>query len=88
MYSHTGTGLQKASHERMMGDQGRKVVKERLGHNVNSYDHYKNLREEQASDFDNAWQRMAKDMGFSSNMANNRLEFGSSGSYTGAHRQS
>jgi len=31
MYDNTGTGLQKASHERMLNDKGRKVVKERLG---------------------------------------------------------
>jgi hypothetical protein len=30
MYDHSGTGLQKASHERMLNDQGRKIVKERM----------------------------------------------------------
>lgn len=52
MYSNSGTGLQKASHERMLNDQGRKVVKEKLGNQTNSYDHYKNMREEEASQFD------------------------------------
>jgi hypothetical protein len=31
MYDNSGTGLQKASHERMLNDKGRKVVKERMG---------------------------------------------------------
>lgn len=31
MYDNTGTGLQKASHERMLNDKGRKVVKEKIG---------------------------------------------------------
>ena len=30
MYQNTATGLEKASHERMMNGQGRKIVKERV----------------------------------------------------------
>jgi len=52
MYAHSGTGLQKASHERMLNDRGRKVVKERLGEQMNSYDHFKNMKEEEAGGFD------------------------------------
>ena len=52
MYDHTGTGLQKASHERMLNDKGRKIVKERAGGQITNYDHYKNMREEDASEFD------------------------------------
>ena len=55
LYDNSGTGLSKASHERMLNDKGRKVVKERLGDNFNSYDYYKNLSEDMASDFDNQW---------------------------------
>lgn len=73
MYEHTGTGLQKASHERMLNEKGRKVVKERLGNQANSYEHYKNMREEDAMGFDNEWTGMAQKIGFNSNLANNRL---------------
>lgn len=48
MYDNTGTGLQKASHERMLNDKGRKVVKEKIGGQMNNYDFYKNMREEEA----------------------------------------
>lgn len=76
MYSHTGTGLQKASHERMLNDQGRKVVKEKLGNQLNSYDHYKNLREEDAPTFDQQWNQMANQLGFRSNAMSNALGYG------------
>ena len=52
MYDNSGTGLQKASHERMLNDKGRKIVKERLGNQMNSYDHYKNMKDEEAEHFD------------------------------------
>jgi hypothetical protein len=51
-YEHSGTGLSKVAHERMLNDKGRKVVNERMGGNQNSYDHYKNMREGDASSFD------------------------------------
>ena len=60
MYENTGTGLQKIANERMLNDQGRKVVRERIGTDgVNSYDHYRNLRQEQASAFDQEWETLA-----------------------------
>ena len=31
MYENGGTGLKKASHERMLNDKGRKIVRERIG---------------------------------------------------------
>lgn len=33
----------------MLNDKGRKIVKERIGDQMNSYDYYKNLREEDGS---------------------------------------
>lgn len=51
-YQHTGTGLEKASHERMMNGQGRKIVQERVQQQSNVYDHFKNLRREDAKLFD------------------------------------
>ena len=73
MYDNTGTGMQKASHERMLNDNGRKVVKERLGNQMNSHDHYKNMREEEADQFDTQWGQMAGQLGLKSSIANNRL---------------
>lgn len=55
MYENTGTGLQKVANERMLNDRGRKVVKERLGGTggpTNNFDHYRNIRQEEASAFD------------------------------------
>lgn len=64
MYDNTGTGMQKASHERMLNDKGRKVVKERIGNQQSSYDHYKNMREDEGEHFDQAWGSMSKQLGF------------------------
>jgi hypothetical protein len=47
MYDNQATGMQKASHERMLNDKGRKVVRERVGDQMNSHDLYRNLREEE-----------------------------------------
>lgn len=58
----------------MLNDQGRKVVKEKLGNQMNSYDHYKNMREEEADQFDAQWQQMANQMGFKAN--NNAIGYG------------
>jgi len=56
MYGNSATGMEKASHERMLNDKGRKIVKERLGGGqMNSYDHFKNMREEEADQFDSHW---------------------------------
>jgi hypothetical protein len=52
MYQNSHTGLEKASHERMLNNQGRKIVKERINGQMNSYDHYKNMREEEGPQFD------------------------------------
>lgn len=76
MYDNSATGLQKASHERMLNDKGRKIVKERLGQQMNSYDHYKNMREEEGEEFDNHWGQMANQLGLKSTTANNRIGYG------------
>jgi len=59
MYDNSGTGLQKASHERMLNNAGRKVVKERLGNQMNNYDLFRNMEESDGERFDQEWQRMA-----------------------------
>lgn len=79
MYDNSATGLQKASHERMLNDKGRKIVKERIGQQMNSYDHYKNMREEEGEEFDNRWGQMANQLGLKSSTANNRIGYGGGG---------
>ena len=48
---------------------------------MNSYDHYKNMREEQAPEFDQAWGSMAAKLGLNSSSANNMLGYGGGGHY-------
>lgn len=44
MYENTEYGVKKASHERMLNDRGRKIIKEQIGNShFNSYDHFKNM---------------------------------------------
>ena len=74
MYEHTGTGLQKASHERMLNDKGRKVIKERIGNNINKYDHFKGMGISDTDGFDSDWNRVAGSLGFGG--AGNALEYG------------
>eukprot|EP00347_Sterkiella_histriomuscorum_P010066 403338814 len=90
MYDNSATGLQKASHERMLNGQGRKIVKERVGQNQNAHDFYKNLREEEAHEFDNRWDQAARQVGLPTSTANNRLGYGmnqQSSSFGGNQRQ-
>jgi len=45
---------------------------------MNSHEHYKNMREEEAGNFDNQWGQMANQLGLKSTTANNRLGYGGS----------
>eukprot|EP01016_Furgasonia_blochmanni_P007338 TRINITY_DN12944_c0_g1_i2.p1 TRINITY_DN12944_c0_g1~~TRINITY_DN12944_c0_g1_i2.p1 ORF type:complete len:512 (-),score=47.44 TRINITY_DN12944_c0_g1_i2:104-1579(-) len=56
-YQNTGTGLERIAQERMLNDQGRKYVKERIKGQgeQNVYTYYKNMEEEQAEEFDRKW---------------------------------
>jgi metal-dependent amidase/aminoacylase/carboxypeptidase family protein len=74
MYHNSGTGYQKASHERMLNGQGRKVIKEKAGNQFNSYDHYKNMGSDDFQNFDHEWNRVAGQLGFKPN--SNALEYG------------
>lgn len=62
-YHNTGTGMQKAAHERMLNGMGRKVVKERVGDQVNEYNHYKRMHEDHGDRFDQEWSSAAQEMG-------------------------
>jgi len=49
MYENSTHGIAKTSHERMLNDRGRKVIKEKHGNNqYNAYDHYKNMHSNDA----------------------------------------
>jgi hypothetical protein len=54
-YANTETGLEKYGHERMIGDKGRKVVKEKMGDYERTSDVFKNLNEREVHDFDRDW---------------------------------
>ena len=69
------------AHERMINNQGRKVVHERLGGasgEERSQNLFRNMAESDAAGFDEEWNRMAKHMGFDSHM-HNRLGYASGG---------
>lgn len=54
-YAHSGTGLEKYGHERVIGDKGRKVVKERFREQERTSDVFKNLMESEVAEFDREW---------------------------------
>lgn len=47
-----------------------------MGEQINSYDYYKNMREDQSSDFDNRWTQVSHQLGFNTTTVNNRLSYG------------
>ena len=57
-YAHSGTGLEKYGHERMIGNKGRKVVKEKIGNCEKTSDVYKNMGQEDAFEFDRHWTQL------------------------------
>ena len=75
IYENTGTGMHRAAHERMINDQGRKIIKERIGDSqINNFDHFKNMGASDAGHFDQKWQEIAGNLGFQPN--SNALEYG------------
>lgn len=57
-YAHSGTGLEKYGHERVIGDKGRKVVKERFGDQEKTSDVFRNLMDREVEDFDRQWRNV------------------------------
>ena len=55
---------------------------------MNSHDHFKNMREEEAEQFDHNWGLMASHLGLKSSTTNNRLGYGGSshGALGGYHQ--
>ena len=43
MYENKSQGLQKAAHERMLNNQGRKIIREKVKGNVRNFDNYKGM---------------------------------------------
>lgn len=74
MFENQTQGVSKASHERMLNDRGRKIVKERMGGNQRNFDHFKNIHSNDAENFDQDWNRVAGQLGF--NPGSNMLEYG------------
>ncbi len=85
MYHNSAKGVEKSSHERMLNNQGRKVIRERVGNDQRNYDHYKGLTSEDAGHFDQKWNQMAGQMGFKSKVGN-ALEYGGN-DYNARHLQ-
>lgn len=52
MFEDKNAGVQKAAHERMLNDRGRKVIKERMGGNARAFDQYKNMNSNHNDQFD------------------------------------
>lgn len=48
----------------MYGGKGRKFVKERVGDEIRTNEHFKGIDHQQIENFDSEWDRAAKKMGF------------------------
>ena len=70
MYENKSQGLQKAAHERMLNDQGRKIIKENVKGNMRTFDNYKNMTSGDGPGFDQRWDEMAARMNFKSSFGN------------------
>ena len=75
MYENKSQGLQKAAHERMLNNQGRKIIKENVKGNIRNFDNYKNMSSGEGPGFDQKWDEMAARMNFKSSFGN-ALEYG------------
>ena len=51
----------------MLNDKGRKIVKEKRGNDIEETNHYFNIDEEEAQQFDESWRRTNKSMNFLDN---------------------
>ena len=87
IYHNLHTGLHKTAHERLINNQGRKIVKEKIyDNNLTEYDHYKNIYPgmyiyiyiyslENGRAFDNKWSKMSDNIGFESKTSENALPY-------------
>jgi len=86
-YQNSGTGYQKAAHERMYQGKGRKVIyeKDRNSGSQNSHNIYRGVSEDEAQIFDREWEQAANQYGLNSGMES--LPYGS-GTAKNYHRSS
>lgn len=57
-------GVNRLAEERMLNDQGRKIVKEKKGNDIEVSNHYYNMDEHQAEEFNSRWDNANRDFGF------------------------
>lgn len=60
-------GVNRIAEERMLNDRGRKIVREKRGHDIEETNHYYNIDEEEAHHFDNDWRQADSNMKFLEN---------------------
>jgi len=65
-YKNTEHGYDKAAHEKMINNKGKKLVQERIRANnmVNTHEISRNLREDEFGQFDQMWDDMSNKIGF------------------------
>jgi hypothetical protein len=77
-YQNSGNNYEKAAHERMLGNQGRKMVKERQDGHVNKYDYYRNMETHEGPNFDSKWRQAKEEMKFITPASHCALPYGCS----------
>ncbi len=68
-YQNTKTGIQKASHERLLNDKGHKVVRQRNRNLAEQYEHnyFKGMNEGDLPQFENEYNNYRQKVNFSQN---------------------
>ena len=67
-YSHSGTGLEKYGHERVLGNRAKKTVWKRIGDNENKSELFRNMDERDALEFDRGFDQRLREFGSGRNM--------------------
>jgi hypothetical protein len=57
-------GVNRLAEERMLNDHGRKIVKEKKGNDIEVTNHYYNIDEDKAQEFDSRWEKVNQDTKF------------------------
>ena len=71
-------GVNRIAEERMLNDQGRKIVREKRGQNIEETNHYYNIEEEEAPRFDHDWRNADTNMKFLENHSKYMKSLGNS----------
>lgn len=78
MYKNT-EGVNKIAEERMLNEQGRKIVKSKEGEEVHETEHYHNVEPEHKEEFDKKWEGMDKETKFVENSQKEMKKLGAHG---------